>query len=532
MKTAKQSLKLFMLSVLAAASFSAQSTEGLLTADTYTVNIATKTLYNGKAADLSIGGTAKALVRFDLGTLPTGTTADNVLRATAIIWVNRVTKAGAIDVAPVTSSWNETTASSKVEPMVGSTLATVPVTASGYVMVDVSSAVKDWLTKPSNNLGLRIAAAGTSPLTAITIDSKENTMASRPSRLDITLTQSGPIGPQGPIGLTGAQGPQGPQGEKGDQGEKGETGADGPQGPIGPIGLTGAQGEKGVQGEKGDKGDTGAAGAKGDTGATGQQGIQGEPGPKGDTGAAGQQGAKGEKGDTGPAGPLSLETLVGKPCTPIGRETDSGTIALFTVKGDPSTSVGCAIKQNSRFIDLGEVVFDKTSGLMWEKKTEDGSIHDNKNHYYYSAKYTSGANGPLFQTFLSALNTKAAGSCTSRYLEGGNRGELVVSCESQTACFANHCDWRIPEIDELSTLVDCSQPGACINQEYLGPVPDLYGEYMRSANAEFWSATSTVISPDSAFQISFRDGVIGAWWKWLGGDDDPCCLARAVRGAR
>ena len=74
------------------------------------------------------------------------------------------------------------------------------------------------------------------------------------------------------------------------------------------------------------------------------------------------------------------------------------------------------------FNDLGNgVVKDARTGLFWEKKSDDGSIHDKDNTY----SWWDG----MGTTFLAALNT--------------------------SPCFAGHCDWRIPnkmELDSISNL--------------------------------------------------------------------------------
>ena len=72
------------------------------------------------------------------------------------------------------------------------------------------------------------------------------------------------------------------------------------------------------------------------------------------------------------------------------------------------------------FTDNGDgTITDNMTGLMWEKKSDDGTIHDKDNTYTWgltSSPYTM--NGTMVTTFLAALN--------------GGGG------------FAGHTDWRIP----------------------------------------------------------------------------------------
>jgi hypothetical protein len=82
------------------------------------------------------------------------------------------------------------------------------------------------------------------------------------------------------------------------------------------------------------------------------------------------------------------------------------------------------------YTDNGDgTITDNTTGLMWEKKDRSGSIHDYGNTYTWgmtSSPYTM--NGTMVTTFLAGLNAPP--------------------------CFAGHCDWRIPNRNELESLVN------------------------------------------------------------------------------
>jgi YVTN family beta-propeller protein len=258
-------------------------------------------------------------LKFKLTTsLPPGTTAANVSKASLKLFANRVTDAGLIDIYRTGGSWTEKTITYNNAPPVAGALQTsfAVTTVDQFVVIDVTQLVKDWLNGPANggvtNDGITLMAhpvdASNPALADIGFDSKEANGTSHEPRLEITLVDSGPAGPQGQTGATGATGSQGPQGPQGETGATGATGAQGPPGPQGQTGATGAQGPAGqtgatgAQGPQGETGATGAQGPQGETGATGAPGAQGPSGPQGQAGATGAQGPQGQTGATGPQG--------------------------------------------------------------------------------------------------------------------------------------------------------------------------------------------------------------------------------------
>jgi hypothetical protein len=140
---------------------------------------------------------------------------------------------------------------------------------------------------------------------------------------------------------------------------------------------------------------------------------------------------------------------------------------------------------------------DYDTGLQWEQKTDDATVHDKDNMYSWCANADSdfacdnAANppdGPAFTAFLGTLNhgTSADGATT-------------------TGCFTGHCDWRLPGIGELAGIVGLSAPGCstltgpCIDQTIFGPTV---------ANV-YWSATTNATFPLFAWGLLFDFGVVG-----------------------
>jgi len=141
---------------------------------------------------------------------------------------------------------------------------------------------------------------------------------------------------------------------------------------------------------------------------------------------------------------------------------------------------------NPRFADNWDgTVTDRLTGLQWEKKTEDGTEHDKDNLYSWSAAGTGRGNGTAFANFLSALN---GGGCFA------------------TGCFAGQCDWRLPTISELQTILLGPYPcttSPCIDQAVFGP----------TSTSFYWSATPVATVPDYAWLASFFSGLVSGYAK-------------------
>ena len=128
-----------------------------------------------------------------------------------------------------------------------------------------------------------------------------------------------------------------------------------------------------------------------------------------------------------------------------------------------------------------------STGLIWEMKTDDDSVHDMDNGYSWSASDQSWDNGPLFTVFFAQLNTAPG--------------------------FAGHTGWRLPTIEELAGIpfggpmadggiVDLSAPGCGSGS----PCTTIPGE---TAPSYYWSSETQDSGfgyPDSASVVNFSDG--------------------------
>src|SRR5580693_7447457 len=74
--------------------------EATLVADAH-VNSALPAVNSGAISNLNVGGGYTALLQFDLSTLPAGTTATQISRATLRLYCNRMDTAGVVRLQPV-----------------------------------------------------------------------------------------------------------------------------------------------------------------------------------------------------------------------------------------------------------------------------------------------------------------------------------------------------------------------------------------------------------------------------------------------
>jgi Kelch motif/Collagen triple helix repeat (20 copies)/Galactose oxidase, central domain len=241
--TAKLTLMFAILSGLATA-------QVVLSGNSFTSSATPKTNYSNSIA-LVVGAGSNTYLQFSFANLPAGLNGSNVSAASVVVYVDAVGTAGTVDVYAVSGPWSASTITYNNVPALGSKiLSTVPVSATGFVSLNVTSAVQAWLngTQPNNGIAL-VPTPGS--LVLASIDSIDNILTSHLAQLNLVLVSAASQGPQGP------QGPSGPAGATGATGAAGPTGATGPPGlagstgPAGPQGLTGATGPVGPQGPAG-----------------------------------------------------------------------------------------------------------------------------------------------------------------------------------------------------------------------------------------------------------------------------------------
>ncbi len=167
--------------------------------------------------------------------------------------------------------------------------------------------------------------------------------------------------------------------------------------------------------------------------------------------------------------------------TPSARLRQTGQTTSYGAGSDGELQKGIA----SNYVDNGDgTITDTTTGLMWEKKSDDGTIHDKDNTYTWgtvSPPYTM--NGTMVTTFLAALNAS-----------GG---------------FAGHTDWRIPNEREYHSLVNLGAAPPTFTAFNTGCVASCTVETCSCTIVGYsWSSSTFQTSPQYAWAQGFASGII------------------------
>lgn len=196
----------------------------------------------------------------------------------------------------------------------------------------------------------------------------------------------------------------------------------------------------------------------------------------------------------------SLEDKAVSAGTMCPTEADIGD--LEGLSADYAAAVDASLG-GTRYVDNGDgTISDLKTGLMWEKKSNDGGIHDKDNVYSWSAG--SGMpyrpDGTAHLAFLATLN-------------GGYGGG------GENVCFAGHCDWRMPTAEELEGIL--LEPAPCATDPCVDPAFDANCSGSCSVTecscteGYYWSASTYGLSPNTALVVVFSNGIVAPGSKYL-----------------
>ena len=152
------------------------------------------------------------------------------------------------------------------------------------------------------------------------------------------------------------------------------------------------------------------------------------------------------------------------------------------------------------------MIKDNVTGLIWENKTNDGSIHDGSKIFTWCDR-DSATNG---------LNQGICGTGTGTD-NGATDTEAFIKALNDTH-FGGFSDWRLPTPKELTTIVDRNLINPAVNATW----------FPNTALIASWSSASDAHSGTSAWCIYFSEGIVnnGNCQKTYGYSS----AIRAVRG--
>ncbi len=176
------------------------------------------------------------------------------------------------------------------------------------------------------------------------------------------------------------------------------------------------------------------------------------------------------------------------PCAPSSQPLKTGQTIPYGTGSDGDVQAG-----NARsYTDNGDgTITDNATGLVWEKKDQSGGIHDWGNLYTWcgaSCGSTYVMDGTITTTFLAGLNAGTG--------------------------FADHTDWRIPNLNELATLVNYENSNPAVDVAFNtncapGCTVLTCSCTMASALGIYWSSTTLTgyLLPLFAWDVEFDSGV-------------------------
>jgi hypothetical protein len=143
------------------------------------------------------------------------------------------------------------------------------------------------------------------------------------------------------------------------------------------------------------------------------------------------------------------------------------------------------------------MVRDNVTGLIWEVKTDDGSIHDKDNKYswYDSNQETNGGNA-------------------GRPGEGTDTEDFITTLNADN--FGGYSDWRLPTVKEIASIVNMGRYYPAMEKTFFPHV----------MSAFYWSSTSSASNTGNAWGVYFYNGYDYSNAK------DSSYFVRAVRGGQ
>jgi hypothetical protein len=183
----------------------------------------------------------------------------------------------------------------------------------------------------------------------------------------------------------------------------------------------------------------------------------------------------------------------------------------------------------SRFTDnMDGTIADELSGLVWEKKT--GTVVGNGVDCSTTTCSDAHDVNNVYQWCVDADHDSACDHAGAGRADGGAFIDFLATLnDPASGCFASQCDWRLPTVTELQTILlnhTCTASGCTCEAPPSNPCIDpVFGATQNALAANgYWSATSWVSDPRAAWNAPFDNAQVYTQAKSSG------AFVRAVRG--
>ncbi len=171
-------------------------------------------------------------------------------------------------------------------------------------------------------------------------------------------------------------------------------------------------------------------------------------------------------------------------------------------------------------------ITDLNTQLTWEKKSNDGSLHDQDNCYPWVGT-CSGDTGTACGRNVDCA--AVGGTCDAIDCQSGASGLTIFEWVDMlnAASFAERSDWRVPSVRDLKSILDYGGSARLISPEFDSACVSgcAVSTCSCTGSGTHWTATTVAGTvPSQAFDLSFTSGFVSTRAK------SSTRVVRAVRG--
>ena len=179
-------------------------------------------------------------------------------------------------------------------------------------------------------------------------------------------------------------------------------------------------------------------------------------------------------------------------------QCDQGNETMGACPGSPVGQDGALLKGAARqYVDNGDgTITDNKTGLMWEKLSDDASFEN-----YLNCSNPTSFTWIVYDNYFAFLNSFGGG-------------------------FAGHTDWRLPNVNELQSIVNYGTFGPAVAPVFnTGCSANCIVTTCSCTNpVSYWSSTTDPSNPGAALSVDFNAGLVKS------GNKGATACIRGVRG--